>query len=407
MATEIRAARPDELDRVHFVVAYSFTTDRTAEGRDGMRHLEEMANPLVLLEDSEIVACLRVFDFNMLVNGLAVRMGGISSVACLPEYRRKGYVGMLLRHALEQMREARQPLSGLYTPHPTLYRKYGWMVAASNLKYILNPKQIAPYSTARVQGRAVRVTEEDQPLVEQIFRRYSERRTGPVVRSERWWKEAFFRRIYDDKRGLADVAVWREGDGAATGYVCYESDRGPPPFRLSKIWLREFVALTADAYQGLLRYMLSHDLTDEIFWFGPQDDPLAYAVDDSYQVKREYMDNMMLRVVDVESAVTARPAALGAPEGALSLAISDAAAPWNRATWRIESSGGKLHAKKADGANGDLLMEAATFAAVYDGFMKATDAVRAGLAEARNGAAALLADRIFASEYPPRGPDFF
>ena len=172
------------------------------------------------------------------------------------------------------------------------------------------------------------------------------------------------------------------------------------------MWLREFVALTADAYQGLMRYLLSHDLTEEIFWFGPQDDPLAYAVDDSYQVKREYMDNMMLRVVDVESAVTARPAAPGAPEGALSMGISDAAAPWNQGTWRLESSGGKLSAKKADGA-ADLLMEAATFAAVYDGFMKASDAVRAGLAESSNEKAALLADRIFASEYPPRGPDFF
>ena len=39
--------------------------------------------------------------------------------------------------------------------------------------------------------------------------------------------------------------------------------------------------------------------------------------------------------------------------------------------------------------------------------MKASDAVRAGLAESSNEKAALLADRIFASEYPPRGPDFF
>ena len=404
---EIRPAREDELERVHFVVAYSFTSDRTAKGREGMRHLEELAWPTVLLADSEIVATLRVYDFTMLVNGVPVPMGGVSTVACLPEHRRQGYVGTLLRHALEQMREAGQPLSGLYTPHPALYRRYGWMVAASNLKYTLNPKQVAPYKAAPPKGRAVRVTEEDQPLVEQVFRRYSERRTGPLVRSESWWKEAFFRRIYDDKRGLSDVAVWREVDGEATGYVCYESERGPPPFRPSKIWLREFVALTADAYQGLLRYILSHDLTDEIFWFGPQDDPLAYAVDDSYQVKREYMENMMLRVVDVERAVGARPAAPGAPEGALSLAISDAAAPWNQGTWRIECSGGNLSAKRADGANGDLLMEAATFAAVYDGFMNATDAVRAGLAEAGDGRAALLADRMFASEYPPRGTDFF
>src|SRR5438093_5252429 len=190
---EIRPAREDELERLHFVVAYSFTADRTVEGREGMRHIEEMARPIVLLENGEIMATLRVFDFTMLVNGVPVPMGGVSSVACLPEYRRKGYVGLLLRHALEKMREAAQPLSALYTPHPALYRKYGWMVAASHLKYALNPKQVTPYISAPVHGRAVRVTEEDQPLVEQVFGRYSERRTGLLVRSERWWKEAFFR----------------------------------------------------------------------------------------------------------------------------------------------------------------------------------------------------------------------
>ena len=105
--------------------------------------------------------------------------------------------------------------------------------------------------------------------------------------------------------------------------------------------------------------------------------------------------------------MAARPAAPGAPDGAFSVAISDAAAPWNQGTWRIEHSGGKLSAQKADGSSADLSMEAATFAAVYDGFMKASDAVRSGLAEASDTNAALLADRMFASEYPPNGSDFF
>jgi len=341
---EIRIARQDELDRVHLVVAYSFTGDRSQEGRERMRHVEEIAPPLVLLEDGEIVASLRVYDFTMLVNGAPVPMSGVSSVACLPEHRRKGYVGMLLRHALEQMREAGQPLSALYTPHPSLYRRYGWMVAASNLKFIVNPKHVTAYNSSAARGRAVRITEEDQPVVEDVFRRFNERRTGPLVRSERWWSEAFFRRIYDTERKLADVAVWYGENGDPAGYVCYESHRGPPPMGMSKIWLREFVALSGDAYQGLLRYMLSHDLSEEVFWYGPVEDPLAYAVDDSYQVKREYVDDLMLRVVDVEQAITARPAAPGAPEGAVAIAISDAAAAWNQGTWLIESSGGKLSA---------------------------------------------------------------
>jgi predicted acetyltransferase len=402
---EIRPAREEELDRVHLVVAYSFTGDRSQEGRERMRHVEEIAAPTVLIEDGEIVASLRVYDFTMLVNGAPVRMGGVSSVACLPEYRRKGYVGMLLRHSLEEMRDRGQPLSALYTPHPALYRRYGWMVAASNLKFTFNPKHVAAYNPYPAGGRAVRVTEEDQPVVEKVFHRYSERRTGPLVRTDRWWKEAFFRRIYDTERKLSDVAVWYSETGDPSGYLCYESSRGPPPLGMSKIWLREFVAISADAYQGLLRYLLSHDLAEEIFWYGPVEDPLAYSVDDSYQVKREHVDDIMLRVVDIEAAVGARPAAPGAPEGAVSIVISDAAAPWNQGTWRIESSGGKLSAHKADGARADLSMEAATFASVYDGFMKASDA--SGLAEGADRQAALLADRIFAPEYPPNGSDFF
>jgi predicted acetyltransferase len=406
---EIRPARDDELDRVHLVVAYSFTGDRSQEGRERMRHVEELAAPLVLIENGEIVASLRVYDLTMLVNGAPVRMGGVSSVACLPEYRRMGYVGMLLRHSLEQMREAGQPLSALYTPHPSLYRRYGWMVAGSLVKTTFNPKEVAPRVKTPPPGRAVRVSEEDQPVVEQIFRRFCERRTGPLVRSDRWWKEAFFRRIYDTDRKVADVAVWYSATGDPEGYACYESSRGPAPEGASRLWLREFVALGGDAYLGLLRYVLSHDLMEEVMWFSTVDEPLSAVLEDSDHriLKREYGDGFMLRVVDVEKAVAARPPGTGAPGGSFTVSISDAAAPWNQGIWRIESSGGKLSARKADGAGADLSMEAATFAAVYDGFMRASDAVRSGLAEGSDLKAALLADRMFAAEYPPNGSDFF
>jgi predicted acetyltransferase len=169
--------------------------------------------------------------------------------------------------------------------------------------------------------------------------------------------------------------------------------------------MREFVPLTGSAYQGLLRFVLTHDLADEIMWYGPIGDPLAYALDDAEQVKREFIDDMMLRVVDIEKAVAARPAGPGAPDGAFTIAIADAAAPWNQGTWRIECGGGRLSAKKAAGAGG-LSMEAATFAAVYDGYMKASEAVRSGLADG-DPVAARLADRLFASEHPPNGSDFF
>ncbi|MGH2669249.1 MAG: GNAT family N-acetyltransferase, partial [bacterium] len=239
-----------------------------------------------------------------------------------------------------------------------------------------------------------------------VYRRFVKDRTGYLERSERWWKEAVFRRFYDDKRHLNDVALWSEGDGRpvdGSGYLVYRTQGDWPERRLV---IQEFVALSGGAYNGLLRYALSHDLHSEVVWHGPVDDPIAYTLDDSDRVKREFEDDLMLRVIDLEAAVAARPAGPGAQDSAFTLAITDAAAPWNQGTWRIECSGSKLAAKRSSGP-GDLAMDAATFAAVYDGFLRASDAVRSGLAEASDHNAATIVDRIFAVPRPPFGSDFF
>jgi predicted acetyltransferase len=407
MSVEIRAGTPDDLDDIHRVVAYSFTADRSDDGRRAMTHLEDLTNPYVLTEDGQIAACLRIYDFEMLVNGTPVPMGGVSAVACLPEHRRKGYVGQLLRFALERMREAGQPLSALHTPHPSLYRRYGWIYASSAVKTTFSPKELALYVKAPPSGRAVRVTEEDWPALESIYARHTARRTGWLLRSERWWKEAVFRRIYEDKRPLCDVAVWENAAGEQTGYVAYLPSR-QGDFGKSSLWIQELIALDRDAYLGLLRYVLSHDLIEEVVWFSPADEPFSTVLEDSDHriLKREYGDMLMLRIVDLEQAVAARPAGSHAPDGAFTLAVTDASAPWNQGTWLIESSAGRLSAARKDGP-ADITTDATTFAAIYDGYVRTEDAARSGLAEITNPEAATLADRFFASDYPPYGSDFF
>lgn len=402
---EIRPARDDELDRVHFIIAYSFTADRTAEGRQKMAHVERIARPIVLIDGGEPVASLRVYPFRILIEGQPIEMGGVSSVSCLPEHRRKGHVGRLLVHALAEMRDRGQALSALYTPHPDLYRRYGWMVAASNLKYTFNPKHVHPYVTARPPGHAERVDEEDWTLIRDLYRQWAQERTGPLDRSEAWWREGFFRVIYDDgDRKLNDVAVWRNDAGEATGYMCYTPSRTPSGS--SSVHVRELVSLSGEAHVGLLRYILSHDLSNEITYYGPVDDTFAYTFDNSYQLKREFVEDIMLRVVDVERAVAARPAGVGAGKGAFTIEIADAACPWNTGAWQITSEGGQLSAAKTDGA-GQIAMEAATFAAIYDGYMKTSDAVRSGLAQSNDDKAIAQADATFATKYSPNCLDFF
>ncbi len=413
MAIDIRLVTEDDFDRVHFILAYSFTTDRSHEGRERMKHVEAMGPTIALYEDGQMAACLRILPLQMFIHGASIPLGGVSGVACLPEHRRKGYVGQLLRHAIALMREQGQPLSSLYTPHPSLYRRYGWMIASSALRYSFVPKEIAPANPARPEGSAYRVTEEEWPTVAEVYRRFAAPRNGYLDRGERWWKEAIFRRIYDEKRRLNDVAVWADGKDQPRGYVVYHgsSEHRLDGQSIDRLALQEFVALDSAAYLGLLRYLLSHDVAEEITWFGPIDEPFTIAIDEPGRVKREHHYGFMLRIVDLEKAIAVRPPAAEAPEGSFTVHIADPSAPWNEGVWRIDCSGpagrgGRLAATKVDGTP-DLSTDAAAFAAMYNGFLRPSEAARSGLAEVSDPQAAARADRILEADYPPFSSDFF
>ena len=413
MAIAIRPVTEDDAERAHFILAYSFTADRSDEGRARMQHVESMGPLYALYDDGEMAACLRILPLRMFIHGASIPLGGVAGVACLPEHRRKGYVGQLLRHALTRMREQDQPLSALYTPHPSLYRRYGWMIASSQLSHSIKPKEIALATPARPTGHAYRVTEEEWPTIADLYRRFASQRNGYLDRDERWWKEALFRRLYDEKRRLNDVAVWSNGEGQPRGYLSYHSTSVRPPDGppADKLTVEEFVALDSDAYTGLLRYLLAHDLADQITWWSPIDDPLTVAIDEPGRVKREHHYGFMLRIVDMEKAVAARPPAIDAPEGAFTVHVADPSAPWNRGVWRIECSGparrgGRLTATRADGT-ADLSTDAGTYAAMYNGYLRPSEAARSGLAEVDDPRATALADRILAADYPPHSPEFF
>jgi len=408
MGIEIRPVPEEEMDRAHFILAYSFTADRSEEGRERFRHVEAMGPLLALYDDGQMAACTRILPLRMFIHGASIPLGGVSGVACLPEHRRKGYVGQLLRFALAAIGEQGQPLSALHTPHPSLYRRSGWMIASSALRYSFNPKDIAPANLARPEGHAFRITEEQWPMIAELYRQFAAPRNGYLDRDERWWKEALFRRLYDDKRGLNDVAVWASAEGRPRGYLVYHgtSEHRLDGQSIDRIAVQEFVALDSDAYTGLLQYLLSHDLAEQISWWGPVDEPFTLAIDEPGRVKREHHYGFMLRIVDLEKAVAARPPAAEAPEGAFTVHVADPSATWNQGVWRIECCGGRLSAARADGA-ADLSTDAAAFAAMYSGFLRPSEAARSGLAEVSDPKAAALADRILAADYPPYPSEFF
>ena len=87
------------------------------------------------------------------INGGSLGFGAVSPVASSALHRRKGHAAAVLKRSLEQMRERGHVLSGLHTPHPALYRRYGWEIAGGVRTYEFNPKDLHLSAQPSQRGR--------------------------------------------------------------------------------------------------------------------------------------------------------------------------------------------------------------------------------------------------------------
>jgi len=405
MALELREATPEELPEVALVTAIAFDADRSPDGLLG-QGVYELFTPLVCREDGRLVACLSVGPMAAFYEGEAVPLGAVSMVSCLPEERRRGLVGRLLAYSLQYMRERGLCLSGLFTPHPSLYRRYGWGVAHPYLLGSLDPKAVALRWLPRPQGRVQRLDAESWPLLDELHRQWGARRNGPLLRSEGWWRIAVFGGLYWPRRLPRDCALWQRPDGTPSGFLVYEAgvrrgERGPENY-----WAAfQLAALDGDAYAGLLRYALSFDLAREVAIPLELHDPLLAALDEAQRLQATRHLGMMLRLVDVAEALSRRPTA--APDGTrLLLGIEDEHAPWNRGVWLLEAAGGRLRLRPSREVP-QLSAEGGNLAPIYSGLLSPLAAAHSGLLQVHDPAGLAAAQQLLAASLPVSCPENF
>ncbi|NLG37719.1 MAG: GNAT family N-acetyltransferase, partial [Clostridiales bacterium] len=79
-------------------------------------------------DQGHMTACLELIDYDVWFDGQTVSMGGIGSVASLPEYRRGGHVRGLFNLVFEEMRDRGDVFSWLFPFSYDYYRKFGYEV---------------------------------------------------------------------------------------------------------------------------------------------------------------------------------------------------------------------------------------------------------------------------------------
>ncbi len=405
MSFEVRGITTAEIAAAERIAAHAFGD---AERHDPAERIARAQRDvpadcyLASFEDGEMTAMMRTFPLATRLNGGTLDFGAVSPVAASPLHRRKGHTGALLRRSLAVMRERGMVMSGLWTPHPAFYRRYGWEIAGDERRYKFNPKDLLLTASPRERGRLRFTGSEAWQELDAIYNRHSALRNGPLVRSEGWWRVTV---LADDwpTRQQHDIVVWEDGQGAAQGYLVYAQPSRPHP-AADSVLVRELVALTPDAYLNLLTYIGQFDIFREVRLTLPSEDPLPLLFEDGERLPFEQRYTVLLRIVDVEAALRQRRPAGAALDLELTLRVEDDSAPWNQGTWRVRVAEGTASVERTE-APADLTLSATVLAPLFDNYLRPSRAAACGMLAAKDEDALRRADAYFATLFPPYFPD--
>jgi predicted acetyltransferase len=394
---KIRQAKSIDIDDITYIISTSFLISDFHGLRENI-----IDNPrysykdiIVVENNDEIIACTKIIPLKVSFKGKIVDAGGISAVAVLPEYRKRGVADMMLRDALKRMFEAKYPFSLLYPFQHRFYRKYGWEYIGSAMFYEIEPSNIQLFDE-RLNVRKMKNSER-----EKIKKVYAEK--IKTVNFALWRNDAFWTRVIFPN--FPNPYVY--DDGEIKGYVSFEMKKGEKA--QVEIDIKEFVSLTPEAYRGLWGFFASlSEQVSRIRYLAPPDEPLFDVIIEPREkdFKRPFFEfksyasicsGFMARLVNLEEAMKLFTTA-NAPDGEVVIEINDSLIPENNLKFKITVENLNVSVQKTND-NADVKTDIGTFTQIISGFVKSTSLYQTGKIQGRDKDLKFL-DCLFTDSLP-------
>lgn len=320
------------------------------------------------MDGERIAAKLHLIPLTSYINGKPFKMGGISSVATWPEYRRQGMAKQLLYHALTHMKESGQTISYLHPFSFSFYRQYGFEHVFNYKRYTIPAEKMA----GRWQGKGyVRRSGLDIQVLDAIYTDYAKRYNGTLKRDEKWWKQRAFKQV-------EQIAIAYNNDDEPEGYIHYH-------VKNDEMVVEEIAYRTVNGWHLLLEFIANHDsMVEKIKMTVPEDDPLPWFIyEPDFEQKIEPF--FMVRIVDVlgflkdypfETAVTTKES--------VTLFVNDPFFSDNEGVYRLTQNGEKVEVNRKESGRENQSMISCTIqqlTAMLLGFKRPLELYNLGLME--------------------------
>jgi predicted acetyltransferase len=358
---------------------------------------------LVAAVDGQIVGSAAALPFGLTVPGGTVPASGITSVAVLPTYRRRGVMSTLLERQLAECQERGEPVAILWASEGSIYGRFGFGLATFSVDIDADRSHLRLADAGvEVESRLV-ANDEALRAIPPIYERARARTVGMLDRPRRWWEaKALVAPEYSARRDappLRWVVLAVDGkDQAYAGYRLHTSwEDGLPAGRLQVL---EAIGATPEAVIELWRWLAGIDLVERIEARRlPIDHPLVLRIPEPARLRMRVGDGVWLRVVDVPAALAARTL-LG--DVSVVVDLADERCPWNAGRWRIDAGGAARTRRVAE-----LRLGASELGAAYLGGFTFRQLGDAGRVEELRRGAIERADTLFRADRAPWCPEVF
>ncbi len=143
----------------------------------------------VMVMDGRLVASVTNYTRDVYADGRVAKVGCIGSVCTHPDYRRRGLVRQVLAESIAWMEQSGYHWSFLFGKED-VYGGSGWrIVTAFELIADLRLRGDAP-TDAQVRPAD---PEQDVATLADIYERFNRTMTGPIVRTEAYWRQRVLR----------------------------------------------------------------------------------------------------------------------------------------------------------------------------------------------------------------------
>jgi len=283
------------------------------------------------------------YTFGMCVPGATVPTAGVTYVAVLPTYRRRGILRSLMRRQLTDIAAGDEPIAALWASETPLYARYGYgrASATATFRFRRGEGALAPFAPSD-PGLRLRLAEPAATAAElvKVYDAVLAAQPGFFTRNDAWW-DRVLKDHPEDRHGFSPQrCVLAEDDSGPRGYALYsalgrwDDDTFLPD---SLLIVKELIAADPAAGAALWRDLLSRDLVTEVIArLRPADDPVLYQLYDPRRARPQIADALWVRVIDLPKALTGRR--YSCPVDVV-LEVTDELLPGNAGRWRLRAAG--------------------------------------------------------------------